>query len=101
MKTREYKIKGTEKTLPAIDLYQSPHFDRNEDIPMKDTDQDRCICCNKPLNREGKFWLHMNTSWMVLPAKAEPISEDEDQGAFAIGNACAKRIPKDYKFKTK
>ena len=81
-----------------IELPISPKFEDNENLPMKKSDNDRCVCCNKPLNNEGKFHVHMSTDWKMIPNGVE-VEEKEDQGCFPLGNACAKKVSKDYKFK--
>jgi hypothetical protein len=86
------------KQLPHIELYQSPKFGQNEDLSPKEGDDDRCVCCNKPLNKEGKYFVHMSTDWKVVPF-GEELSPQEDQGCFPVGNACAKKIPAPYKQK--
>lgn len=95
------------KEITLIELYQSPKYEKNADLDPKEAEDDRCVCCNKPLNTKDKYWVHMETGWKIVPNGAEieiDYSHEEEgkiysQGMFPVGNACAKKIPKEYKIK--
>jgi len=84
--------------MEHLELPISPNFEKNENLSPKEGETDVCVSCNKPLNPEGKFWVHMSTSWKMIP-NGEEVEEIKDQGLFPLGNACAKKISKDYKEK--
>lgn len=62
---------------------------------------DQCICCGLPMKDGEKLLVHMNTDWVAV---RNDISEDmvvemtgaDSQGAFPIGNSCARKMPKEF-----
>lgn len=61
-----------------------------------------CKLCGQTISDkalDNSWWVHMTTSGDLYPVAFE-ITQGS-QGYFPIGAACAKRIPKEYKVKTK
>lgn len=80
--------------------------ERMQNLNWKDSDNDECICCKRPLNSDNKFHIHMTTSGEVIHNEDSRVNDntwlnDHSQGCFPIGNTCAKKIAKGYKFKYK
>ena len=77
-------------------LYESSMRERNIE---NGEFADQCICCGKRLKEDEAKFVHMNTNWMALNTKELPsncfeLYGFESQGAYPIGNSCAKKMPK-------
>jgi hypothetical protein len=80
-------------------LYKSKMFERNIDEFGHRTNM--CICCGKDMTENESLMVHMNTGWMAMDnsIKTESDAEKhgfESQGAFYIGNSCAKKMPSNF-----
>jgi hypothetical protein len=91
----EYKQEENAVELKETDLYESPMKDRNED-KFGWSDGAQCVCCMKPLNEGHNKFVHMNTDWKAV--NTQELPDSESQGFFEIGNACAKKMPKEFIF---
>lgn len=85
------------KTMTELikELYRSPMKERNEEKYGLSSDQ--CICCGKPMKPGERFYVHMNTDGVAvhptIPSENfEELTGAESQGAFPIGNDCAKKM---------
>lgn len=79
-------------------LPESP--DKNSNLERFGDHSNSCICCGKRIKSPTKY-VHMNTDWMVVRAdiediECEAITGAPSQGAFPIGNDCAKKLNKNY-----
>lgn len=78
------------------ELYNSPSRESNFDKYGHLTNQ--CICCGKPMKEGEVLFVHMNTNGLAVnPAiitdeNCAELTGAESQGAFAIGNLCAKKM---------
>ena len=88
------------KNYKEIELKQSKNYERNIDL-YGDYD-DTCICCGKR-TKNAKFQIHMSDNWMVCNLPTEEGFPDgiESQGAWTVGNDCAKKFTKEFIFKVK
>ena len=80
-------------------LYESPQKEANEAKYGQQSQQ--CISCFKPMKEGETKMVHMNTDWeamhvSILTEEDARINGMESQGAFPIGNSCAKKMPKEY-----
>ena len=77
-------------------LYESPKKEQNEEKYGHLTDQ--CICCGKPMNKEDKLYIHLNTIGEAInpnyvnEINCKELTGAESQGSFPIGNECAKKM---------
>lgn len=55
-----------------------------------------CICCGKPV-KEVKYQVHLLTNGNLVSTDQE-FSSEEDQGFYAIGSACRKKLPNNFVF---
>ena len=87
--------------MKTSELYQSPSYERNEEL-HRDGCTERCVCCNKPMNQEQvKFMVHMTTDWVAVNTDdIDVVSENgyESQGFFPIGTECKKKMSKEFIF---
>lgn len=96
-KTKKMTTQNTpQMKLPQVSLEQQ---EKNINRTQKTTDNDECVCCKRPINNDGKFRVHMSTSWMMIHNDNNELDDNESQGTFPVGNSCSKKIPKEYKFK--
>jgi hypothetical protein len=88
--------------MRTSELYQSPNFEKNEEIHKKGYTE-RCVCCNKPMKPEQvKFMVHMTTFWVAVDTDDTDIVSDngfQSQGFFPIGTECKKKMDKEFIFK--
>lgn len=91
-----------EKEL-ICELYISPSKEANEE--KYGHNQNQCICCAKPIKDiSNSYWIHMNEGGDVLnnsinESTCEELTGYRTMGCFPVGNECAKRFKKDFKFK--
>lgn len=83
----------------TTELYKSPQRDKNEETYGMDSDQ--CICCMKPMKSGEAKMVHMNENWeavhnSVTDENCKELTGANSQGAFKIGNSCAKKMPKEF-----
>lgn len=83
----------------TTELYESPQKGKNE--YKYSVSGDQCICCMKPITSKNVKHVHMNTNWVavsndVTDENCEELTGSESQGLFAIGNSCAKKMPKNF-----
>ena len=84
--------------MKTMELYQSPNFDKNEDL-SKPGHTERCVCCNKPMKPDQvKYMVHMTTDWLMIDTDDETLI-DNSQGLFPVGSECKKQLPKEFIFK--
>lgn len=84
--------------METMKLYQSPNFDKNEELSKKGYTE-RCVCCNKPMKPEQvKYMVHMTTDWLMIDTDDEKLV-DGSQGFFPVGSECKKNLPKQFVFK--
>ena len=84
--------------METMKLYQSPNFDKNEELSKKGYTE-RCVCCNKPMKPEQvKYMVHMTTDWLMIDTDDEKLVDDS-QGFFPVGPECKKNLPKQFVFK--
>lgn len=50
-----------------------------------------CQHCGKDLNPDKEVWLWLNCVTLKWTAE-EPVKEDENQGQFPFGQACAQKV---------
>ena len=58
-----------------------------------------CHICHKTMTDKAAqtgWWVHMTVHLQLAPVDAE-VADDLSQGWFPIGNACAKKIPLQYR----
>lgn len=85
--------------MKTMKLYQSPNFDKNEDL-SKRGHTERCVCCNKPMKPEQvKYMVHMTTDWMMIDIDNGTLI-DNSQGFFPVGSECKKHLPNEFVFKS-
>lgn len=84
--------------IKTMELYVSPMRERN--IEKLGEFSNQCICCGKEVKGQHKV-VYMGTDWMaynttiITRIKGLPFIADtgvEIQGAFPIGNDCAKKM---------
>tara|TARA_R100000808_G_scaffold19434_1_gene42158 strand:- start:2918 stop:3205 length:288 start_codon:yes stop_codon:yes gene_type:complete len=80
------------------DLYESPILERNVGKYGNSLGFDQCICCGR-LMKESKSrkYVHMGTDWKAYNVSGTDGinikgTEQQSQGAFYIGNSCAKKM---------
>ena len=84
--------------MKTMELYQSPNFDKNEEL-SKSGHTERCVCCNKPMKSEQvKYMVHMTTDWLMIDIDDASLI-DNSQGLFPVGSECKKHLPKEFVFK--
>lgn len=84
--------------METMELYQSPNFDKNEEL-SKPGHTERCVCCNKPMKPEQiKYMVHMTTDWLMIDTDDSNLI-DNSQGMFPVGSECKKHLPKQFVFK--
>ena len=81
-------------------LYESPKRAENED-KYGHTTGNQCICCMKPMKSGETKWVHMNEAWRAVrtdidESDFEAFTGAASQGCFNIGDACAKKMPKEF-----
>lgn len=96
------KTKAPKEKALTVPLYEAPSRERNED-KYGHQPGNQCICCMKPMAPGECLHVHMNTDWVavdpdrVTEENCEELTGAGSQGAFAIGNECAKKM-KGYTF---
>lgn len=81
-----------ENTKP---LYESPKKEQNNEKYGEFGSE--CVCCGRPMAAGPCKWVHMNENWVAVhpsipDEKVEEITGNKSQGAFPIGNECAKKM---------
>lgn len=81
-----------ENTKP---LYESPKKEQNNEKYGEFGSE--CICCGRPMAAGPCKFVQMNTNWeAVNPSipeeKFREMFDADSQGAFPIGNECAKKM---------
>ena len=85
--------------MKTMELYQSPNFDKNEEL-SKSGHTERCVCCNKPMKPEQvKYVVHMTTDWVMVDTDDHTLM-DNSQGFYPVGSECKKNLPKEFVFKS-
>lgn len=90
---------------PAIDRLMFESSDKfNENIERFGNNSNTCFRCGRPCSPKGlSFHVHYTTWGFIVNTDDEKqIPKDkfgDSQGFFPIGSACAKFVPKEYRFK--
>ncbi len=56
------------------------------------TEAIHCEHCDRKLNPDKITWLELNNHTNTYHAEGDEVPEEESQGMFAFGSACAKTI---------
>ena len=85
-----------------IPYKQSANYDKNEEA--NHTNESPCLICGKEVNNPT-LWVHLLTEGNLTSEEGDDQGklkneEDESQGFFPIGSACAKKLPKEFIFKS-
>jgi len=77
------------------ELYQSPAKERNNENFGEYGCE--CICCGKPMAKGICYFVQMNEAWKAVSPEInecdfKEVTGSESQGAFPIGNECAKKM---------
>lgn len=80
----------------TIELYESPQLESN--LEKFGHMSQQCVCCGKPMKEGETKRIHMNEHWLAVDP--EIVNTDNcfeltganSQGAFPIGNSCAKKM---------
>jgi hypothetical protein len=67
------------------------------DHPRYDDCDEECLFCGRPLKSAAARWVHLvglGAELLRVDVKVWPA--EEDQGWFAVGSRCAKRVPRSF-----
>ena len=80
----------------TMELYDSPMKERNEENIHQGADN--CICCARKMKAGEVLFVHINENGMavnpqiVTDENCKELTGADSQGAFPIGNSCAKKM---------
>jgi len=82
--------------MTTFHIPRSARYDANYARPHPIRNGERCAVCAKPITIPNPWRIHANIFWEVFPIGVE-LSEEYDQGLFAVGPECAKLFPREYR----
>jgi hypothetical protein len=71
----------------------------NEERYRNPKGYDPCFICGRPVNPRYSWWVHLCTDGTLFSTDLAHWADPQSQGAFPVGPECAKRIPRDHRFR--